>query len=154
MRTVHSIIVIATAACSTNHEQPHQRPASTTHRLEHASQSDLASELDDADRRGTWGDVRHRWQGQDIEWTVTRHRVLCRDEAECHVAAFPITHGAQRGWLPAVAFAPGEFGKLEAACGTAEHCDVVIAGTLAKLDATGDMPTSVKLANVRVVRRS
>ena len=115
MRTVHSITLVALVglvACS-NNEQPHQRPVLTQHKpmLQHATQSDLARELDDADRRGTWGDVRYRWQGQELEWTVTRHRVLCRHEHECNVAAFPIAHGAQRGWMPGLTFAPGETSK-------------------------------------------
>jgi hypothetical protein len=153
MRTVHSMLLIALVACHGRDER-HQAPVLTPHKpaLAHSSQSDLAQELDDADRRGTWGDVRYRWQGQQLEWTVTRHRALCRDAALCHVAAFPIQRPAQRGWLPGLEFAPGEFHKLEAACGTAEQCELVIAGTLSKLEASGDMPTSVKLSNVRVVR--
>jgi hypothetical protein len=153
MRTVHSMVLIALVACHGRDER-HQAPVLTPHKpvLEHRGQSDLAKELDDADRRGTWGDVRYRWQGQQLEWTVTRHRSLCRDAALCHVAAFPIQRPAQRGWLPGLEFAPGEFGKLEAACGTAERCELVIDGTLSKLEASGDMPTSVKLSNVRVVR--
>jgi hypothetical protein len=153
MRTVHSIVLIALVACHGRDER-HQAPVLTPHKsaLAHSSQSDLAKELDDADRRGTWGDVRYRWQGQQLEWTVTRHRALCRDAALCHVAAFPIQRPAQRGWLPGLEFAPGEFQKLEAACGTAERCELVIAGTLSKLEASGDMPTSVKLSDVHVVR--
>ena len=156
MRTVHSILLIGLIACSNGRDERHSAPVLTQHKpaLAHATQTDLARELDDADRRGTWGDVRYRWQGQELEWTVTRHQVLCRTEGLCNVAAFPIAHGAQRGWMPGLTFAPGEFAKLEAACGSNEHCDVVIAGTLAKLDATGDMPTSVRLSNVRLIRRA
>jgi len=152
MRTVYSILVIATMAC---HGRDDAKPApatAVTAKLDHASQRDLARELDDADRRGTWGDVRHRWQGQDLEWTVTRHRALCGSEKLCNVAAFPVMRPAQRGWLPGLQFAPGEYAKLDAACGTAEHCEVVIDGTLSKLDVSGEMPTSVQLTNVVIKR--
>ena len=153
MRAVHSMLLLALVACHGRDER-HQAPVLTSHKaaLAHSSQSDLAKELDDADRRGTWGDVRYRWQGQHVEWTVTRYRTLCRDATLCHVAAFPIQRPAQCGWMPTLDLAPGEFAKLEAACGTAEQCELVISGMLSKLEASGDMPTSVKLSDVHVVR--
>lgn len=73
--------------------------------LAHASQDDLARELDDADRHGTWNTVRARWEGQHVHWKVTRYRALCRDAAACHVAAFPVQRPAQHGWMPALSFA-------------------------------------------------
>jgi hypothetical protein len=148
MRTLPAILILL-AACHARDDAP----ISTTGHgpaLAHASQADLARELDDADRLGTWSDVRHRWQGQAVEWTVTRHRLLCRSEAACHVAAFPVQRPAQRGWLPALSFAPGEYAKLDAACGQAERCEVVIGATVGKLDVSGELPTSVQLVNVRV----
>ena len=148
MRTVYWMLMIGTLAC---HGRDDAKPAAAKAaklKLDHASQRDLARELDDADRLGTWSDVRHRWQGQDLEWTVTRHRALCGAETACHVAAFPVMRPAQRGWLPELRFAPGEYAKLDAACGAAEPCEVVIAGTLAKLEVSGEMPTSVQLSNV------
>jgi hypothetical protein len=155
MRTVHSILVLALVACHGRDER-HQAPVLTPHKpvLAHSSQSDLAKELDDADRRGTWGDVRYRWQGQQVEWTVTRYPALCRSASACNVAAFPIQRPAQRGWMPALELAPGELQNIEAACGTTERCELTIAGTLSKLDASGDMPTAVKLSGVRLLHAS
>ena len=156
MRTVHWMFAIGlVAGChrDDHHAVPAAAPAQAAPaKLEHATQADLARELDDADRRGTWSAVRHRWQGQDLEWTVTRHRLLCASADACNVAAFPVQRPAQRGWLPGLTFAPGEFAKLDAACGTAERCELVIDGTLGKLDVSAEMPTSLQLVNVRVVR--
>lgn len=149
MRTLTSILIVLAACKGRDHLPP--APA-TRPQLAHATQADLARELDDADRLGTWGDIRHRWQGQAIEWTVTRHRVLCASERACHVAAFPVQRPAQRGWLPGLAFAPGEFAKLDAACGAAERCELVIDGTVGKLDVSAEQPTSVQLVDVHVRR--
>lgn len=96
--------------------------------LAHASQDDLARELDDADRHGTWNTVRARWEGQHVHWKVTRYRALCRDAAACHVAAFPVQRPAQHGWMPALSFAPGAFAKVEQQCGKAERCELEIDG--------------------------
>src|SRR5262249_48558193 len=138
MRTVHSILILSALTACASEKDRHPTPTATKPaKLDHATQTDLARELDEADRRGTWREVRRRAEGQELEWTVTRHRSLCGSEAECHVAAFPIQRPAQRGWLPGIRFAPGEYQKL-AAC-TKETCEIVIDGTLSKLDATGDM---------------
>ena len=150
MRTFHSMLLIASLAGCHDTDKPAPAAKPAIAKLAHASQSDLAKDLDDADRRGTWGDVRHRWQGQELEWTVTRHRGLCGSESSCNVAAFPVMRPAQRGWLPGLTFAPGEFAKVDAACGRAERCELVIDGTLGKLEVSGEMPTSVQLTNVRV----
>jgi hypothetical protein len=147
--TVYSIVLVGLVAC---HGHDDAKPAAKAGKakLEHASQTDLARELDDADRRGTWSDVRYRWQGQELEWTVTRYRTLCGSEKRCNVAAFPVMRPAQRGWLPGVQFAPGEYAKLDAACGAAERCEITIDGTLSKLEVSGEMPTSVQLSNVKL----
>ena len=154
MRTVYPMLVtlvIGTmmSACHSDEAKPAPKAAAKA-KLEHANQTDLARDLDDADRRGTWSDVRYRWQGQELEWTVTRHRSLCGSEKLCNVAAFPVMRPAQRGWLPGLQFAPGEYAKLDAACGAAASCEIVIDGTLSKLEVSGEMPTSVQLSNVKL----
>jgi hypothetical protein len=140
------IALVVLTACSEHHDAP--RPARPP--LVHSSQSDLARELDDADRTGTWNDVRARWQGRELHWTVTRQRMLCRTADACHVAAFPIQRPAHHGWMPALRFAAGEFAKLDAKCGTAEQCEVEIVGTLDQLVVSPELPTSLKLSDVRI----
>jgi hypothetical protein len=145
-------LALTLVACR-RHEEPRASHAPAQLALAQASQADLARELDDAERRGTWREVRTRWQGQHLRWTVTRQRALCQSAERCNVAVFPIERPAQHGWLPALAFAPGEWGKLETACGTAPQCDVTIEGTLKQLEVSAEMPASVHLADVRVVSR-
>jgi hypothetical protein len=136
----------ATHATTAGRATAPARPA-----LDHATQTDLARELDDADRRGTWSEVRARWQGQALRWTVTRHRVLCGSADACHVAAFPVQRPAQRGWLPGLRFAPGEYAKLETACGAAAQCQVTFEGTLGELAVSPDVPTSMRFDGVKIV---
>lgn len=119
--------------------------------LTHATQADLARELADADRRGTWTDVKKRWQGQTLRWTVTRYGALCRDAAACHVAPFPVQRPAKHGWLPALQFAAGEFHKVLEGCGKREPCELEIEGTLSALEVSADLPTSLKFSDVKVV---
>jgi hypothetical protein len=57
---------------------------------------------------------------------------------------------ALQGWLPALSFAPGEYEKLDALCGAAP-CEIEIQGTLSRLELSGELPTSVHLAGVRVL---
>lgn len=125
---------------------PAQAPAA----LADATQSALARELDAAERRGTYHEVKARWQGQRVRWSVTHHAAFCRSEAACNVAAFPIQRPAQHGWLPTLVFAPGQFVALQARCGNASPCDVTVEGTLAKLEVSDAMPTSVTLTDVRL----
>jgi hypothetical protein len=140
-------IVVALAAChGGEHREMKQVKKSS------ATQLDLARELDDADRRGTQAAVRQHWLGLDLHWTVTRQRLLCGSADACHVAPFAIQRPATHGWLPALAFAPGEYAKLEAGCGAREQCEVEIEGTLAELVASPELPTSMKFSDVRVVR--
>ena len=86
-----------------------------------------------------------------MTWTVTRQRVLCKSPTACNVAAFPIQRPAQQGWLPALEMTATEFAKVEASCGAAEQCEMVIEGTLSELALSPEMPTNVRFADVRVV---
>lgn len=120
-------------------------------KLASATQADLARELDEADRRGAWGEVKHRWQGQTLRWTVTRQRVLCQTADACNVAVFPIQRPAPAGWLPTLRFAPGQFEALEARCAGKDLCEVTIEGKLEKLQASSEMPTNLELTGVKIV---
>src|SRR5262245_35401698 len=128
--------------------------ASAPRALEHATAADLAREIADAEQRGTWRELQHRWQGQPVRWTVTRQRLLCRSADDCNVAAFPIERPASQGWMPQLHFAPGQYDAMAAMCGDQEQCEVTISGTLTVLDVSPELPTSVQLSSVRVSPQS
>jgi hypothetical protein len=138
-------IVLVIAACSSHRENKPVVKSST------ATQQDLARELDDAERRGTQAQVRQHWLGLSLHWTVTRQRLLCQDEHACHVAPFAVERPAKHGWLPALTFAPGEFRKIEAACGQAMQCQLEFEGKLDELVASPEMPTSLRFSDVHLV---
>ncbi len=157
MKSRTAIVFFLVELCACHSRDAREVPASTRSApkmLAHATQEDLTRDLDDADRRGTWPEVRARWQGQRLHWTVTRQRLLCRSVDACHVAAFPITRPAKVGWMPELRLAPGEWPKLEAACGDAEQCRLEIEGTLAELAVSAELPTSLKFSDVHVVQVS
>jgi hypothetical protein len=148
-----ALVVLVTAACGRSEQRKViERDVALHPDLSHATQAELAVEIDQAERRGTWREVRKRWEGQRLHWTVTRHRVLCASAAACNVAPFPIQQQAQQGWLPALSFAPGEFAKLESVCGNAD-CEIEIEGTLKRLELSGELPTSLHFDQVRVISR-
>src|SRR5690349_19841206 len=134
MRTIALLVLLA--ACS---KEEHRAPAKAAPpRLEHATQADFARELDAAEQRGNWIELRRRWQGQKLRWTVYRHPALCGSAEACNVRPFPtLEKSAAYGWMPQLHFAPGEYEALAAKCGDAQ-CEVTIEGTLAKLEANGD----------------
>jgi hypothetical protein len=148
-----ALLLVAVAACGKADHAPAPAPAAPPP-LAHASPADLASEIADADRLGTWSDIVHRWQGQHVRWTVTRQRLLCRTADDCNVAAFPIQRPARQGWMPQLTFAPGEFAALTALCGDREQCEVTIEGVVSKLDVSPELATSVQLSSVRIVSPS
>jgi hypothetical protein len=152
-------LVIVVAACGKTDDRtppaspaPPAPPASAhTAALEHATQTDLAHEIADAERLGTWREVQQRWQGQTLRWTVTRHFLLCSSADDCNVAAFPLQRPAKQGWMPLLSFAPGQYDELAATCGSREQCDVTIEGTLSELEVSPELPTRLRLSNVRIV---
>jgi hypothetical protein len=153
MRTLPIVLMLAgcVVGCSRERAPRRERDVALRPQLTDATQHDLAREIDQADRRGTWREVKTRWQGQRMTWTVTRQRVLCEAPAACNVAAFPIQRPAQHGWLPSLEMTATEFGKVETSCGTAEQCELVIEGTLSELALSPEMPTNVRFADVKVV---
>ena len=123
-----------------------------------ATQLDLARELvateSTPDPDAALSELRTRWQGRHLRWTVTRQAVLCRTADACHVVPFPSpapAEAAGHGWLPALEFAPGQFDKLLAACGDTAMCEVTFEGDLAELAASTEQPTSLRFANVAIV---
>jgi hypothetical protein len=144
------LIVLALAACH-RHEAPPAAKASAPAPLAHATQADLASELDLAQRTGTWSEVRQRWQGQAVHWTVVRYRSLCSSADACFVAPFAIQRPAKHGWMPQLELSPAEFAKLDRQCGAAAQCQVTFEGTLAEITASAEQPTALRFSNVRVL---
>ncbi|HEY5947322.1 MAG TPA: hypothetical protein VIV40_17580 [Kofleriaceae bacterium] len=149
-----ALVLVAVASIGCHADDPRKiakRAVAARPDLSQAKPADLAIEIDQAERRGTWREVRQRWEGQQLHWVVTRQRALCVSATACNVAAFPVQRPATHGWLPQLRFAPGEFDKLSAGCGDAASCELEIEGTLTKLELSGELPTSVYFDHVRVV---
>lgn len=145
-------LLLLAVGCTRSDRAPRQeRDVALRPTLTDATQTDLAREIDQAERRGTWREVKQRWQGQRVTWTVTRHRQLCASSSACNVAVFPVQRPAQHGWLPALEMTTAEFAKVEAGCGTAESCELVIEGTLRELALSAELPTNVRFADVRIL---
>jgi len=145
------ILTLLVAACSAEDRRSPPPAKKATPALMNATQADLALELDKAAENGTWIELRRRWQGQKLRWTVTRQRMLCSSAEQCNVAAFPIQRPAQHGWMPALTFAPGQYEALAAKCGDAEQCEVTIEGVLGKLEASDESPTRLRFDDVKIV---
>ncbi len=148
------LLVSFVAACSSEDRRLGPTQDVTPPMLTAATQQDLATELDLAESRGTWSEVKRRWQGQTLTWKVTRQALLCRSADECFVAAFPIQRPAKRGWMPQLVFAPGQYEVVAAACGDQPRCEITVEGLLEKLDVSAQMPTNLKFSNVRIVTRT
>jgi hypothetical protein len=126
-----------------------------------ASQLDLARELDAAgdapDPDAAMDALAARWRGKHLTWTVTRQPALCKSADACHVIPFPVPapDGASRhGWLPTLAFAPGEYDVLVDECGDAGPCQITFTGELTALTVSSEEPTALGFTGVRIVTRS
>lgn len=146
-----ALLLLAVVAACHRHEEPRPTPKAAIAPLAHATQADLARELEAADRQGTWASVRQRWQGQALHWTVTRYRSLCGAADACFVAPFPISRPAKHGWMPQLELSAGELAKVEAGCGAAEQCQVTFEGTLRELTASAEQPTALRISDVHIV---
>jgi hypothetical protein len=149
-RLLPLILLVAACGKAEHHAPPTPTPTAKP-ALEHATQADLAQEITDAERLGTWREVQHRWQGQTLRWTVTRQRVLCGSADDCNVAAFPIQRPAKQGWMPLLTFAAGQYDALATTCGSQDPCEVTVEGTLSELEVSPELPTRLTLSNVRLV---
>jgi hypothetical protein len=158
MRNAIVFTLVVVAACRADDRST--PPASDTHvqparpALVHADAATLATDIDDAQRLGTWQETQRKWQGQHVAWDVVRYGALCRSAEACNVAAFSIQRGAKSGWMPKLAFAPGQWTALEAACKGHDPCELAIEGTLDNLALTGETPTNVHIADARVTPRT
>ena len=146
MRTIALLVLLA--ACS---REDRTVPAKAP-QLSHATQADFARELDVAEQRGTWIELRRRWQGQKLRWTVYRHPLLCGSDTACNVRAFPTQQPATYGWMPELHFAPGQYEALATRCAGVDQCEVTIEGMLAKLEANGDTPTNLQFEGVVIAQ--
>jgi hypothetical protein len=122
------------------------------------TQDQLAEELDAAAQDVEGGGnqaVQRRWQGKRVRWTVTRLAVLCGSAEACYVQPFATarrTETSAHGWMPQLGFAAGEYEKLAAGCGEAASCAVTVEGTIDRLTVSDELPTSLHLADVQVVK--
>jgi hypothetical protein len=145
-------LLILLVACGREDHRPAPAPTPAARpALAHSAPTDLASEIKDADRLGTWHEIESRWKGQDLRWTVTRQQVLCGSETRCNVSAFPIQRPAKKGWMPQLSFAPGQYALLDAACGKARDCELTFEGTLSEVFVSPELPTKISFTNVRVI---
>jgi hypothetical protein len=155
-RTLLLLALVAACSAEDRRSPPPKKPPPPA--LAIGTQADLAREIDAADKHGTWLELRRRWQGQTLRWTVIRQQVLCSSADACNVAAFPIMRPATHGWMPELRFAAGQYEALAARCGTSANCEVTIEGTLAKLEASDETPTrlvfeGVTLANEHTAQK-
>ncbi len=153
MKKLLLLLTVVTACSAEERRSPPPPVKAAPAPLADSTQTALVKELDDTMKTGNWSGLRRRWQGQGVRWNVIRQRVLCQSAEACNVAAFPIVRPAQQGWMPTLTFAPGQYAALESACATKEQCDVTIEGTLEKLEVSAEMPTNVRISDVRVVTK-
>ncbi len=147
-RTSSFALVLLVVSCRSSDRAAAPPPSPSAAAVSPATAADLARDLDDADRRAAWTDVKQRWQGRRIRWNVTRVRALCNAPDACHVAVLSDEYPARHGWLPGLSFAPGAFAALASTCGAKDPCAVAIEGTIAELVAAPDKPQSVRLVDV------
>lgn len=121
------------------------------------SQEELARALDEAAQSvepGANRQVRQRWLGQQVRWTVWRIPQLCGAEGACYVRPFSSArreeHGAH-GWLPEVELTASERQALLAGCGDRALCQVTLEARVDELVVSDEAPTSIKLGGARVV---
>lgn len=151
------VLALVLAACSSSESPTPSKTSPAIAKLERATAADLAKDIDDAERLGTWRETQTKWQGQTVTWNVYRYSPLCRSAEACNVSAFPLQDGgAKSGWMPKLSFGPGQYAALEAACKDSREatCAVTIEGTLDTLALTPDAPTNVHLDKVRVIPRT
>jgi hypothetical protein len=146
------ILAVAVVAACSKTPAPEAAPPEPVKTMA-ATQADLAKDVEQAMQVGTWTELRRKWTGTKLTWTVTRHAALCNSAARCNVAAFPVERPAKQGWLPALAFAPGQYDKLASACGTAD-CDFTFEGTVSEVRGSDAEPAAIAFKDVVFVKKS
>jgi hypothetical protein len=158
-RTFATLLVLSVVVAGCSKSSSEQAPAAAppavapVAKLDSTLQGALASDIAQVRQSGKWNELRQRWQGQHVTWDVTRYDRLCRSEARCNVAAFPIEKSAKQGWMPELSLSKDEYKKIEAACGTAA-CRLKIDGTIAEVRGSDAEPPSLRIAGVKVVSAS
>lgn len=121
------------------------------------SQEELARALDEAAQSvepGANRQVRQRWQGHWVRWTVWRIPQLCGAEGACHVRPFSSARRSDagaHGWLPEVELADSERQALLTGCGARALCRVTLEARVDELVVSDEAPTSIRLGSARVV---
>lgn len=146
---MHRTLIVAVLFVGCSKSDPAVAPPPPS-KLSSATQADLAKDVDQAMQVGTWTELHRKWQGLELTWTVTRHAALCASATHCNVAAFPVERPAKHGWLPAIEFAPGQFDKLDAACGKAD-CDFTFHGVVDEVRGSDAEPAAIRFKNAVVV---
>lgn len=141
-------------------EAPRQvatEPAPSAARRWAGSQEELARALDEAAQSvepGANRQVRQRWQGHWVRWTVWRIPQLCGAEGACHVRPFSSARRSDtgaHGWLPEVELVASERQALLAGCGARALCQVTLEARVEELVVSDEAPTSIRLGSARVV---
>lgn len=99
--------------------------------------------------------VRQSWQGNRYRWELASVPLFCRSAAACHLA--PFDHARfpdrriQQGWMPQLELDDAGFAELGRLCEGRKVCVVEVEATMRELVFDPELPTAVRLADVRLV---
>lgn len=129
--------------------------------LDPRSQHDLARALSEVetsrDRNeasGAYARVRSSWVGRRYRWTVRVIEPLCQSRDACNVLPFDRTgrdKDVVQGWMPRLVLDDGAFAAIQRACTGRPRCEIAVEGTLSRLVADTENPTSVEFSQIRVL---
>jgi hypothetical protein len=142
-------LVLAVSACSKSSDSTVAPPAPAP-QVSSATQADFAKDVDGAQQRGTWTELKHKYEGLKLHWTVTRHAALCSSPARCNVSAFPVETGAKHGWLPGLKLTAEQLAKLDATCGKAD-CELTFDGVVDLVRGSDAEPAGIEFGSVVIV---
>jgi hypothetical protein len=136
-------------------------PTTASASLDPRSQHDLARALtevetsrDRSEASSGYARVRSSWVGKRYRWTVRVVEPLCRSRDACNVLPFDRT-GRDRdviqGWMPRLVLDDGAFAAIQRACTGRPRCEIAVEGTLSRLVADTENPTSVEFSQIRVL---
>lgn len=155
-------LALLSLACRESPDLPAERraaaaPAPSAAPRWAGSQEELARALDEAAQSvepSANRQVRQRWLGQQVRWTVWRVPQLCGAEGACYVQPFSSARRGdvgQHGWLPEVELPEPERQALLVGCGDRALCRVTLEARVDELVVSDDAPTSIRLGGARVV---
>jgi hypothetical protein len=102
-----------------------------------------------------YAELRRDYRDKRLSWEVRFSPTLCRSGDRCVVLPFDHARSKERivqGWLPRLELNAAGFEELERACAPHAACVFRFEGTLEKLIASPELPTSLSFSDVRVVR--